>query len=125
MILSMGYSSGGSVLQLIGLIVLCAIVVAASYVTTRYVGKKQLGNAKKSNFKVLEMYRVSQNKVIQLIQIGERYFVIAVCKDTMSLIAELQKEEIHHWPEEVRNVGFAEILSGFGKKQKKNNDSKG
>ena len=112
-------------MQLIGLIILCVLVVAASYFVTRFVGKKQIGMGKNTNFKVLDMYRISQTKCMQLIQVGERYFVIAVCKDSINFIAELQKEEISHWPPESKNTGFSEIFSTLKERHKTNKDNKG
>ena len=44
--------SGGikSVLKLIGLIILCILIIAASYFTTRFVGSRQLKGAVKFNY---------------------------------------------------------------------------
>lgn len=111
------YSRTDSILKLIGLLFLCAIVIAASYFVTRLVGKRQSGNIGNSNFKSLDVYRINQNKYLQLIQIGTRYFVIAVCKDTVSMLAELNKEDITYWRSEAAGLSFKDILSKANFKQ--------
>ncbi len=108
--LSFGASGVESVLKLIGLIILCVIIIAASYYTTRFVGKRQAGMGGESNFKSLDVYRINQNKYLQLIAVGKRYFVIAVSKDNVQLIAELNEEDITCWRSE-KKVSFKDIMS--------------
>ena len=86
--------SGGvnSVLKLIGLIILCILIIVASYYTTKFVGKKQLGRSPKSNFRSIDVFRLSTNKYLQIVEVGERYFCIAVAKDTITVVGELSKE---------------------------------
>ena len=106
-----GASGVESVLKLIGLLILCAVVIAASYFTTRFVGRKQSGLTPDSNFKPLDVYRISQNKYLQIVQIGTRYFVLAVCKDTVTCIAELKEDEITLYKGRSGGMSFKEILS--------------
>lgn len=114
-----GYSQTESILKLIGLIVLCFIVIIASYYTTKFVGKKQNFNSPNTNFKAIDTLRLSQNKYLQIIKIGEKYFCIAVCKDNVNLICELNEEEIKlNRPES--KLSFKDILL---KKTKKTDES--
>ena len=99
-----------SVLKLIGLILLCIIIIAASYYTTKFVGNRQAGMTGESNFKSLDIYRLNQNKYLQLIEVGRRYFVIAVSKDSVQFIAELEKDDITYWRTE-KKVSFKDIMS--------------
>ena len=108
--LSFGASGVESVLKLIGLIILCVLIILASYFTTRFVGKRQSGAGGESNFKSLDIYRINQNKYLQLIAIGTRFFVIAVSKDNVELIAELNEEDITYWRSE-KKVSFKDIMS--------------
>lgn len=109
--LSFGTTSGvESVLKLIGLIILCVIIIAASYYTTRFVGKRQAGMTGDSNFKSLDIFRINQNKYLQLIAVGKRYFVIAVSKDNVQLIAELKEEDITYWRSE-KKMSFKDIMT--------------
>lgn len=89
-----GLSVADNFLQLFGVTVLFLVVLVITYFTTRIVGGIKMGALKESNFKVIDTYKISQNKFLQLIQVGKRYFVIAVGKDSIQLITELQKDEI-------------------------------
>lgn len=117
--------SGGieSVFKLIGLIILCVIIIVASYFTTKFVGRKQMGHYARSNFKSLDIYRVNGNKYLQIIQVGKKYFCISVTKDNISLISELNEEDIVNWPPEAKNSSFKDVLSNITGK-KKNEDKK-
>ncbi len=121
--LSFGASGVESVLKLIGLIILCVIIIAASYFTTRFVGKRQSGTGGESNFKSLDVYRINQNKYLQLIAVGTRFFVIAVSKDNVQLIAELEEDDITYWRSE-KKVSFKDIMSKVvpGRKEKSEED---
>ncbi len=43
---------------------------------------------------LVESLRISNNKYLQIVRAGERYLVIAVCKDTVTLLAEMEKDEL-------------------------------
>lgn len=112
------FSSFGSGLELFGLILLCIIIIAASYFVTKLIAGKQIKQHGESNFKVIDTYRVTQNKVIQLLKVGEKYIVIAICKDTISLLTELTEEQIIlHKEGNGQGKNFKDILSGFVKKK--------
>ncbi|MCQ2494981.1 MAG: flagellar biosynthetic protein FliO [Lachnospiraceae bacterium] len=118
-----GSSGVVSVFKLIGLILLCVLIIAASYFTTKFVGKKQMGRYSKSNFKSLDIYRINGNKFLQIIQVGKRYFCISVTKDQVSLLAELSREDIVNWPPEASNAGFKDVLASIKGKKKDGTDT--
>lgn len=103
-----------NVLRLIGLLLLCAVIIAASYFTTRFVGRKEAGVSSNTNFKPLDVLRISPNKYLQLIKVGKRYIVIAVCKDTVTYLTELDEEDIVFRKDEASKVSFKDILSKAG-----------
>lgn len=106
-----GYSGIESIFKLIGLILLCILIIAASYFVTRFIGKRQSGLGADSNFKPIDIYRINQNKYIQLLQVGTKYIVIAVCKDTISVLCELDESELVHKPKDGTKASFKEILA--------------
>jgi len=111
--------SGGikSIFKLIGLIIICILIIAASYFTTRFVGKRQLAGGAGSNIRSIDIFRVNQNKYLQIIEIGERYFCIAVTKDNISLICELSREDIKKFPQTGEGKSFKECMSMLMKKK--------
>lgn len=80
--------------QLIGMVFLLILVLIACYYTSKFVGGMKMGQMKNSNFQVIDAYRVSQNKVIQIVKIANKYVVLAISKDTISYITELEETEI-------------------------------
>ena len=111
-----GFSGTESILKLIGLIILCILIIAASFFVTRFIGRRETGMSGNSNFKAIDAYRLGPNRFIQLVQIGSRYFVIAVSKDNINLICELDKEDIR-FRTESRKISFKEIMArAVGKK---------
>lgn len=83
-----------SVAQLLTVILLFVVVLGATWLTTRYVAGVQKGKLKGSNFEVVDTFRLSQNKYIQILRIGKRYIAVAVCKDTVTVLRELDESEI-------------------------------
>lgn len=89
-----GISSLNNFLQFIGLLILFILILGATYLTAKWVGTYQLGQTKNRNIKVIETYRVSQSKFIQIIQVADKYMVVAVSKDHIEFLTELNKDEI-------------------------------
>lgn len=87
-------STRDSFLQLVGLVFLLVIILVAAYYTTRFVGGFKQGQLKNSNFQVIDAYRISPNKVVQIVKIGNKYIVLGVGKDTVNYITELEEAEV-------------------------------
>lgn len=83
-----------SVIRLISSIVIFVFVIAATYFTSRFIGNYQKKTLKGTNFDTIEVYRLTPNKYLQLIRIGNRYVVIAVCKDTVTTICTLDGDNL-------------------------------
>ncbi len=117
-------TAGKSILELIFLLIMFAFVLAACVVTTRFVAGRQIQRRRDSNFKPLDTYQIAQNRYLQLVQIGTRYFVISVSKDSVGFIAELKEEELTKKDfEEGKPKSFKEILSDLKVKVDKHEDA--
>lgn len=105
-------------MELVGLLILFLLILVACYFVTKFVAGKQLGFRADSNFKVIDFYRISQNKVIQLLKVGDKYIVIAICKDSITKLTELTEDEIHEIKTgNSEGKGFKDIFSSIVKKQ--------
>lgn len=120
-----GFSSLKSTLELVWLVILCILVIAASYFVTKYVGGAQIKKRKNSNFKLLDACSLGSHKYLQIVKTGKRYFLMSVCKDNISLIAELAEDELEFYEQPANINNFNEVLSKYIKKKNKNDDSKG
>ena len=87
-------SGTNSFVQFITLIVVFVIVLFITYYTTKFIGNYQKVSNKNSNFKIIESYRLSNTKYLQIIQIGNKYLAISVCKDSITTLTELSEEEV-------------------------------
>ncbi|MDF2589754.1 MAG: hypothetical protein K0S41_3595 [Anaerocolumna sp.] len=123
-ILTVGTSNWDSLLQLIGVSILFIFILAITYFTTKFVGGTKFNQLKHSNFQVIETYKVSQNKYLQIIKIGSRYFVIAINKDNIQTITELDENDIMLREPLKQSIKFSEVISQITnrQKEKKQND---
>lgn len=69
-------------------------VLAITALTTRWIGGYQKNQFSNKNLHIIETFRISNNKYIEILKLGEVYLVIAVCKDNVSILAKLTKEEL-------------------------------
>ena len=104
--------SGNSVLELITVLFIFIFVLAVTYYLTKWIAGYQKGQMINKNIEGLEAFRLSNNKYIQIIRIGDKYLAIAVCKDTVTVITELSKEQLHFFEENTTGSGqsFKELL---------------
>lgn len=111
----------GNIFQLIGLIIVFILILCATYYTSRWIGKSSFTQQRAANIQVVETFRLSQTKYIQIIRAGTgRYFVIAVSKENITYIAELKEEDIilRDESQNAEKVSFSDIM----KKLKKHNE---
>ena len=102
-----------SVAQLLTVILLFVVVLGATWLTTRYVAGVQKGKMKGSNFEVIDTFRLTQNKYVQILRIGKKYMAVAICKDTVTVLRELDESEIvfHDSDLSKQAVSFEDIFN--------------
>lgn len=108
--------------QLLTLLVVFIFVLALTYFATRWAGNMQKTKMAGRNIQILETMRVSNTKYIQIIKIGSKCFAVAVCKDTMTYLCEINEQELTYLSESktINTDGFKAILEKF-KKDKPDN----
>lgn len=103
-------STGNNFLELLGLLILLVIILVATYYTTRFIGGIKMGQIKNSNFKVIDTYKISQTKYLQIIQVGNKLILIAINKDNISFLTELEENDIKLNSNSNENINFKQIL---------------
>lgn len=86
-------SSLESFLQLIGVLLIFVFVLVLTYATSKWIGGYQKTQMTGRGLQIVETVRIAGNKYIQIIKTGEVYLVIAVGKDTVTMLAKLTREE--------------------------------
>lgn len=104
-------------IQLITVSVIFIFVLALTYFATKFVGNYQKTKLIGNNIQVLETFRISSTKYLQIIKIGEKYFAIAVCKDTITYLCDLNADDLvfNNRSNEFKTENFKTIFEKFKK----------
>lgn len=111
-----------SFFQLISVFLIFLFVLFITYAVTKWIAGYQKGIMTNRNIQIIETFRISNNKYIQIMQIGSKYLVVSVCKDTMNVLTELTEEQLTWRPPEGENSEndvkekFQDILSNLKEK---------
>lgn len=111
MILLTGTSGGlNSFVQFITVLLIFLFVLVITYFVTKWVAKYQKTQSTGNNIEVMETQRISSSKYIQIIRIGEHYYAIAVCKDTVTMLSEIEGDGLSFSEVEMQTIEFKTIL---------------
>lgn len=96
-----------SYVQFMTILILFVFVLGITYFVTRWIGGYQKSASSNTNMEVVETLRMSNNKYVQIIRIGQKYLAVAVCKDSVTMLAEIPKGDL------CLVEGNSDGLSGF------------
>lgn len=106
--------------QLITVLIIFVVVLGITAITTKYIANYQKQSGMNANIEILETIKVSATKYIQLVRIGDTYVAMAVCKDTVTKLCEVPREQLRiNEPGEKLNGSFKELLSSVLHKETK------
>ena len=118
MILLTGHSD--SYAQFITVLVIFVLVLSVTAYTTKWIANYQKQQSANCNIEVIETTRIANNKYIQIVRVGDTYMVIAVCKDTVTMLGEVPREQLRDMEYIQKNIGFKEFLERAVKKDSSN-----
>jgi len=107
--------------QFITVLLIFVAVLAVTALVTKWIAGYQKQQGAAGNIEVLETVRIANNKYIQLVRIGESYFAIAVCKDTVTNLGEIPAGQLKD-KTTTDNTGFRELLKRAAKKENEEQD---
>ena len=102
--------------QFIAVLVIFILVLGITAYVTKWIANYQKQQNVNCNIELIETTRISNNKYIQIVKIGEKYFAIAVCKDTITLLGQVPEEELHFTKSEFQMPKFKDLLDKTIKK---------
>lgn len=104
-----------SAAQFITLLLIFVLVLGLTYVTTRVAGGYKKQQMQGKNIRIMETVSISASKYLQIVQVGRRYFLIAVCKDTVTYLSELNEDDLDFSENPGTGESFKSILEKFKK----------
>jgi flagellar protein FliO/FliZ len=105
--------SDNAFFQFITVTLIFVLVLALTYFTTRWIGSYQKKQMSYGAVKIIESYRLSSNKVLNIVKAGNKCFLIAVCKDTVTLIGEVDEETLELKSTTDVSESFGTVFSRF------------
>lgn len=106
-----------SIVQFVTVLVIFAFVLVITLVSTRYIAGVQKERYRTENMELIETLRISNNKYMQIVRVGDKYFCMAVCKDTVTMLGEIRKEEmVFSENNSNANMDFRKILENMKRK---------
>lgn len=113
-------TGANSFAQLIAILVVFVVVLLATAFTTKWIANYQKQQNIGNNIELLDATRLGNNKYIQIVRVADRYIALAVCKDTVTVLCEINEEQLQK--ETVQGQNFKEL---FDKMIKKNSGNRG
>ncbi len=112
-----------SYVQFIAILVIFVAVLAITAFTTRWIANYQKQTGMGTNIEIIETTRISTNKYIQIVRVGQTYMAIAVCKDTVTMLGEIPAEQMNLCHSSSGGSGFRELFEKALKKTSAQNAS--
>jgi len=103
--------------QFITVLFIFVAVLAVTALVTKWIAGYQKQQGAAGN-----IVRIANNKYIQLVRIGESYFAIAVCKDTVTALGQIPAEQLKGKTTLESTSGFRELLERAAKKENEEKD---
>ncbi len=110
-------SSQGTLGQLFVIVASFVFILVLAAYTTKWVASARNFTQRKSYLKVVEGVSLGLQAGLQLVKVGERYFLLGVTKEQITFIAEIPKDEIPLQPEAVK-IPFEKYLNQYRHKDK-------
>lgn len=109
----------GGIAQFITVLVLFVIVLWVTWAVTKWTAGYQKGKWSGGNIEMLESFRIASDKYVQIIRVADKYLAVAVAKDTVTFLAQLDESALV-WKEDMSGAGmsFQGILEKVREKKK-------
>lgn len=104
-----------SVMEFVTVTLIFLLVLALTYFTTRWIGGYQKKQMSAGNIKIIDSYRLSNSKILEVVKCGDKCFLVAVCKDTITTIGEVDADTFDLREEAKKTDGenFGSVFSRF------------
>lgn len=102
-----------SLAQLFTMIVVFLLVLFLAYLTSRLAGNIQRGRTHAGNMQVMETMQIATGKYLQIVCAGGKYVLIALTKDNVTFLCELEEEQLRFAGQDTTGIDFKRVLAGL------------
>jgi flagellar protein FliO/FliZ len=113
-----------SYVQFLTVLILFVFVLFLTWGVTKWIAGYQKGRTANANIEMIEAFRLSGNKYVEIVRIGKKYLAIAVGKDSVTMLTEIPEEDLCFTHGEDKPLDFREILNKVQKKDISNNEDR-
>lgn len=92
--LAAGMGTVNRISELITILIIFVLVLALTLFVTKWLAGYQKGQRSGNNIEIVETCPAGNGKYIQIVRLGETYVAVAVCKDSVTLLAAVPKEQL-------------------------------
>lgn len=119
-------STVSSIAQFVTVLIIFIGVLLLTYLVTRWMGGYQKSQFRGSNLEVIETVKIAPAKYVQIIRAGDKYLAVALGKDTVTMLAELDQDTVIQSRERgEKNTDFAALLKKVREKKQPASDKRG
>lgn len=105
--------------QFFTVLILFILVLWVTWAVTKWLAGYQKGRWTSGNIEMLESFRIASDKYVQIMRIGDKYLAVAVAKETVTLLAELDESSLVRKEEEAAGkMSFQELLEKVREKKR-------
>ncbi len=103
-------STLSDIAQLFTVLIIFIAVLVITMLCTKWIGNFQKAQGAAGSAEVIETVRIAQGKWLQIIRIGQKYKVIAICKDTVTYLGDVDESDLKKEDPSEKKT-FSEVLS--------------
>lgn len=93
-------------LSLVGMLFCTGAILFFAYWATKKIGTSGVGRfASGAQMRVWDRLSIGQNQALLMVQVGERWFVLATTRENVSKVVELSAEEAQLWQKQAPSQG--------------------
>lgn len=113
-------AAGSEIIELITVLLIFVFVLFITYVVTKWIANYQKDKTPGDNIEILETKRIAQGKLMEIVRVGDKCFAIAIGKDEVTLIGEVNRDSLTEAAPSGGTFSFKEFLE----KAKENGEDK-
>jgi flagellar protein FliO/FliZ len=109
-----------SYIQFISVLIIFVVVLVVTYFVTKYIAGYQKEKGNLGNIEIIETEKITTSKYIQIVRLGNKYMAIAVGKDEITALCEVDADSLRFVRDETgNNASFREVFDKIKSEIKK------